>query len=135
MLFDNTTHSEDCICRTNDILKSITQHLSGRQSCRGVVYRIAIGMYDMEQASCRDSWRSYHDCDDCIFFDTNTKLRSNSGRMIPAIQHIMIEHFPDVWAGIANGNQVQIHTMMLIPGIYEYRKSTTGKYRKWFKVR
>lgn len=132
-LFDNTEYSLECINLTENILLSISHHLSGRSMCRGIVYRVAIGVFDNEQQICHMKWED-RDCTDCMFFDSVVQLRSNSGRMIPVIQHIIIEHFYNVWAGAANGNQVQIYPYKLVPGIYEYRKSSTGKYRRWFKV-
>lgn len=133
ILFNSTEYSLERIKLTEDILLSISHHLSGKSMCRGTVYRVAIGVFDNEQQICRMGWDD-SECTNCMFFDSMIQLRSNSGRMIPAIQHIIVEHFHNVWAGAANGNQVQIYPYKLVPGIYEYRKSSTGKYRRWFKV-
>lgn len=120
---------------TEQVLSSISRHLSGRKDCRGRVYRVAIGVKDPMQAVSRN-WP--FSADGSIFFDIDIKIRPSrrSGKYrVPVIQHIMFDHFrDDVCAGCANGNQVQIYPNSLVPGIYEYRRSSTGKYRKWFRL-
>ncbi len=139
MIDFDVTYSAERINLTESILSSIATHLAQKKSCRRKTYRVAIGMYDAEQNVCRQMFYSDKgSCYNFIFFDCDARIKEHStyGRRFeePAIQHIIIKHFPDVWAGAANGNQVQIKHWMLIPGIYEYRLSASGKYRKWFKV-
>ena len=133
MIKFNPKYSTAQIQCTESVLNAISTHLSKKKECRKMIYRVAIGVYDEEQSVCRLLW-SDNNCSNCMFFDTKVQLRSNSGRMTPAIQHIIIEHFPELWAGAANGNQIQIYSNMLVSGIYEYRQSTTHKYRRWFKI-
>lgn len=130
-------YSEEAAVRTSNILKSISSHLAKRKSCKGMTYRVAIGMYDCEQIICRKMW-SNQNCSNSVFFDTNLKLTTHLGRRrcgSPVIQHIITEHFPEVYAGCANGNQVYYKHNMLVPGIYEYRLSASGKYRKWVRIK
>lgn len=134
--FTNSNCSAKSIENTENVLNSISQHLSKRKGCSGVVYRVAIGMRDSEQRVCA-MW-SGRDCSNSIFFDSNIELCSHSGGKkhgVPAIQHVMYEHFHDIFAGSANGNQAYYKHNTLVPGIYEYRVSTSGKYRKWIKVK
>lgn len=119
---------------TGEVLSSISSHLSSRRECRGKVYRVAIGVKDNKQRVSRD-WPFDHE--ESIFFDTAVRIkpsRRKGEHKIPPIQHIMLDHFPEICAGVANGNQVQIHFNKLIPGIYEYRKTANSKYRRWCKL-
>lgn len=120
---------------TEQVLLSISRHLSGRKECRGKIYRVAIGVKDPMQAVSRN-WP--FSADDSIFFDIDIRIkpsRHKGAHKIPVIQHIMFDHFrEDVCTGCANGNQVQIYPNSLVPGIYEYRQSASGRYRKWFRL-
>lgn len=136
MLDSNLRNSIEC---TKSVLTSIAKHLSKNKACRKQIYRVSIGVYDSIQNACYKFYHNHQqDCTNFIFFDTDVKLIShlstNQRVKLPAIQHIILEHFFNLYAGAANGNQVQIRTEMLIPGIYEYRLSASGKYRKWFRV-
>lgn len=122
---------------TEEVLKSISQHLAIKPQCRNTVYRVAIGVRD---AGVPTSVTHPFTPDDSIFFDINTQIYEKhwSGKRMsnPVINHIMFQHFKELLKPVAaNGNQVQLLNDVLIHGVYEYTRSTSGKYRRWVRVK
>lgn len=113
---------------TLNILQSISYHLSGKEECKGATYRVKI-----------EEWGSYHQY-------SFVKLENPVGIQIfpsryhrkfwdksPVIQHVILKHFSDIFAYSANGDEVTVHTNMVVCGTYEY-KPVGRNYRRWFKV-
>lgn len=124
--------------KTVDVLRCISDHLSSRDICKGETYRVAIGVRDNKQSVSR-YWPKDWDIKESIFFETTVQVfpnryRRKSTDKSPVIQHVIVEHFPEIWGGVANGCQVQIKRGQLVEGIYEYRASLNTKNRKWFRV-
>lgn len=116
------------------ILCSIASHLSGNNKCRGQIYRVAIGMYDTKQPICEEFNLHYGQAElqNSIFFSSPAMIRHRGDTISEyAIQHIIKRHFPDVWAGTGYKDEARIHAELLIPGIYEYNFSASGKKRQW----
>ena len=140
MSFNVYKYTPECVKRTEDLLHCISKHLSSKPKCRGVNYRVAIYTYDDEQETC-NRWEALYGesgADNCIFFDTTARLcrhGQNNKSAEPAIWHIVCQHFPELACGTGEGNQICVKTDMLVPGVYEYKCSVTGKYRRWFKVK
>lgn len=137
ILVKNTSDDAKAVS-TYNVLMSISKHLSSRDDCKGEVYRVAIGMLDDNQHICK-SWPKDWSSNTSIFFETpvyvfpNTHKRQVTDKM-PIIQHIIIDHFPEIFGGAANGCQCQIKPNKLVTGIYEYKLSNNNKSRRWFRV-
>lgn len=124
---------------TVNLLYCISDHLSSRKDCKGQTYRVAIGVRDDKQYI-SENWPETWNIHQCIFFQTPVQVfPSRHDRKAwdkqPIIQHVVIDHFPDIFAGAANGCQCQIHTGKLVEGIYEYRASLNTKNRRWFRIK
>lgn len=138
-IFKNVSEEKQKTELTTRVLNCISSHLSGRADCRGMIYRVAIYVRDDDSSTFRN-W-SEDSCLGSIFFDTIVRVypdihhRRDIDRR-PVIQHVIIDHFYDeLFAGAANGNQVQILRGKLVPGIYEYRPYSNNNRRRWFKIK
>lgn len=134
----NLDYAIHVIDRTATLLNSIAQHMSTRSTERGKTLRVSICTLDMDNEEARMHNATFRDgVEDYIFFETGIRFRSHSkskSSSDPAIEHIVKEHFTDSYIAGAIGRKVKVHRCHFVPGIYEYRYSSTGKYRKWFKV-
>ena len=135
MLFDLPNCSHDMIKQTNEVLKSIAWHLSGKKRCSGRIYRVAIGCKDMKQQACISILPEDADYSNIVMFDIDVSLKSHVGsrtHMMSVIQHVLIQHFPDIVSDTyIIGNVCSIKSNTLVPGIYEYKPFASGKYRRW----
>ena len=121
---------------TKDLLLCISDHLSSKLECRGQIYRVAIGVYDNKQEQCRQWCNDNKQPDSSIFFEPPASVMIKHRGSVTkeyVIQHIVKQHFPEIWAGHGSGNQVSI-IPKLVPGIYEYRPINNGKNRAWCMV-
>lgn len=148
-IFKNMSEEKQKAELTSKVLKCISDHLSGRQDCRGRIYRVAIYVRDDEQIVSKLWPTDYKEidgdvkecgCSKSIFFDAPIRVcpdiyhRRDIDKH-PVIQHVIMEHFyEELFAGSANGNQVQILRGKLVPGVYEYRPYNSNNRRRWVKV-
>lgn len=47
--------------------------------------------------------------------------------------HVILKHFPELVQSVDNAGRVSVKPGYLIPGIYHYEFSATGKQRRWFR--
>jgi len=112
---------------TFDILQSIAKHISSREDCRHKEYTIVIetddlnGYANIKMTDPEDIW----------------VYKSRYHRKIwdkrPLLQHVILEHFRNVFGLHANGNNVNLKPQYVVKGTYKY-KFNGSKYRRWFKV-
>lgn len=114
---------------TENILHSISYHLSRNIESKGYEYRVNIGPngIDINFANVL-----FYRC----INGRRTKLR------VPVLHHIIYDHFPDLVQYFSMDNDIpfwirsnsEIFIGLFEYGTYEYRKSISGKCRRWFKV-
>lgn len=124
MLFDLPGCNPEQIQRTEAVLKSIAWHLSSKRKCKGKTYRVIIRV--SESAGIVEQYASF-ECDE--------KLRSHRNRdyMARPLEHVISDHFPD-YCVRARPMYCRLKRDTCVPGVYEYRLSASGRYRRWCKV-
>lgn len=116
--FDSNVYTHDQIQHTKDLLSSIAQHLSSKESCRHYMYRVIV-------------------TDTTVTFHINARLCRTKGDVKSAesvIWHIIGQHFQHIFfKSLADYDCVEIIRNSLVPGVYVYMSSVGNKQRRWFK--
>lgn len=123
---------------TVEFLHSISNHLSGRKSCRGIEYVVCIGMdddsqlrqLDLADVSTRENKIFFYP-DRFVFPDTFHRQQSDKKDIIT---HVLIEHFDNIFAGY-DYTRPCFKVGSLIPGVYKYVLSFDKKRRQWVRVK
>lgn len=119
--------------RTEKFLKLITEHLSSRKECRKVAYTCVIyaSTQNILKSDVYDMYVSKSGY--CIMFHPNVKvypnihLRRDANRST-ILEHIVRYHLPELL------DCDKTCTDLLVPGVYQYQISVSGKRRKWVRV-
>lgn len=123
-----STHSK----LTQAFLTSIAQHLSSRAECRGVNYRIAIGVNDPQIIN-------HNVPENCITFIPNIyvfpdRYHRKDTDKIPIVYHVASAHYSDNLSAYQKEGYAFIDTANLVPGVYEYQSSIDNKKRRWVRL-
>ena len=125
--------------RTEKFLRTLSSHLSGRSECKHLPYRCVIGVEDPERKQIdildilgRDinSYISFYP----IVYVYKDRHARKSAQKSSVLDHVLKYHFADVINNKDIMGNTTIHSGLLVPGIYEYQLSITGKRRKWIRV-
>lgn len=111
--------------RTKQFLQSISRHLSGREDCRGLEYKVIIRHEDT-------SGDDIVEVSPYITVFPNTFNRKETDRRSIA-HHVLIHHFPDILQK-SNSNIAHVTSGMLVHGEYIYKKYQLTSRRKWRKL-
>ena len=127
---------------TKEFLNCVAKHLSGRSECRGVTYRIVIGVEDNAvqhlfnlKGYAKISFEDYamflpHVL---VFPD---RYHKKVYHKLPILDHVLLYHFQDtLYKGHDDKGNIKIRTDALIPGVYEYQPSVDMKRRRWVRVK
>lgn len=109
---------------TKRFLTTISKHLSGRKDCRGVIYKVTIQpSYKDEEMIITPEIK--------IFPDRYHRKPTDKTNVIA---HVLFKHMPEILL-TSNGEMSKVYyTETLIPGVYEYQMSFSGKQRRWVKI-
>lgn len=127
---------------TKALLLSISYHLSRNRDTSSQEYIVAIGMTDSRVPSSMSYTLLQLNgtpIEDCVFLDTVARNCRHTGGhrtniLVPSIQHIIFDHFGAISKGLASKSICAVYGETLEPGVYQYKRSVSGKSRKWFKV-
>ena len=100
---------------TQQFLRCISDHLSGRKDCRGVEYEVTIDS-DIRFIPSVHVYPSRYN-------------RSKSSRTT-VVSHVITYHFPELFE-----TKSTIDTNKLIKGTYKYQLSVDKKSRRWIKIK
>lgn len=103
--------------RTVDLLHSIAQHLSGRDDCKELEYRVTVTSSQVMIDPQRE-----------VF--PNTKARKESDKL-SVVGHVMKFHFADYFNYTDQMHEVHVKSGIFVPGRYIYRLSADKKKRRW----
>lgn len=118
---------------TKKLLNSISKHLSGRKDCKGVEYKVRICIEDPD-----DPYSKYETTQ--IKFTPEIRVLPNARcradyQKENIVYHVLTRHFNDLFEGIRPSGNCSIYKDAIVPGIYVYRISANGKYRRWERLR
>lgn len=124
---------------TVDLLKCISDHLSGRKDCRRTEYTVYVGMSDDEHER-QLTLAEVSDVSNKVFFypkrsvfpDVHHRRKSDA---VDIINHVIKEHFYDELYDSEDFNSVCIKPNIIEPGVYRYILSFDGKKRQWIRVK
>lgn len=110
---------------TKQVLKSISQHLSGRVDCKDVEYSVHI-------------YRDDKTGDDVIevspfitVFPSTFRRKETDRRGIA--YHVIRIHFPEIYAQ-SSTSVVQVKANSLVQGSYIYKRYKLTRRRKWIRA-
>lgn len=107
--------------KTKEFLQLVAQHLSGREDCKGVNYRVTLGE------------------DKAVVFEPvvmvypNRHQRKDSDKRI-VTRHVLAEHMAYIFEGTDDSGNAKIDTDWIIPGTYEYQSTYDNKKRRWVRI-
>lgn len=111
---------------TEQLLRCIAQHLSGRHDCREIQYRVTISE-DIEQ-NC-----IHVEMDPVIKVFPNRYHRKLSDKQ-SVVSHVLCTHFRElIESNCQDSYRVSIN--QLVPGEYQYQLSIDHKYRRWTRIK
>lgn len=110
---------------TKRVLKCISDHLSGRNDCKGVNYSVTIGTEYFEELMIFEPVR--------IMVFPNRYRRHESDK-VSVISHVIQEHFPELYKGTNGMFNINADTSKLVKGVYVYESSVDNKRRRWVRV-
>lgn len=122
---------------TEDLLLTISDHLSGRKDCVGVEYVVRIGKTVSDKLTDEDKrhlapYQDYPAESICmypsvkVFPDIHHRHIDDKE---PILQHVINRHFPDLSTNAVTYTGVDI--TKLIPGTYKYVMNPGVKRRQW----
>ena len=111
--------------RTKQVLQMISRHLSSREDCRGIEYKISI-RHDNKSESDIIEISPY-----ITVFPTTFQRKDADRRSVA--YHVMFHHFPEL---LQQSSDTIVHVIpgMLVQGVYVYEKYPLTSRRKWRKV-
>lgn len=107
--------------KTKEFLQLVALHLSGREDCRGVNYKVTLNE------------------DKTVLFEPivmvypNKHQRKDSDKRI-VTRHVLAEHMAYIFEGSDSQGNTLIDTNWIIPGTYEYQSTYDNKRRRWVRV-
>lgn len=126
--------------RTEKFLRCISSHLSSRSECRGVSYQCVISETQerRRQLDIRDILGD--NSLPTVTFKPNIKVypdahRKKDNDKCPVVEHVLKKHFPEIFDTVDAFGDIRIHKDYLVPGVYEYELSVSGKRRRWNRVK
>lgn len=124
LLFNLPNCNPEQVQLTEAFLKSIAWHLSSKKNCKGKVYRVEIQTIDSENSKRQ-----------LVVFECDVRLRSHYNRnyMAKVLEHVLVDHFQEHMSFITTSKHI-VMPNTFVPGVYEYRLSASGRYRRWCKV-
>lgn len=125
---------------TEYLLKTISDHLSGRKDCKGQIYRVALCVEDDKQLVTTIINKQSRDMTKRIVFTPDVKVFPNIHNRKPTdkiniIKHVLKEHYRYMIDGVDNNGNYLIFDGFVVPGIYEYQISMNGKRRRWVRLK
>lgn len=102
---------------TLSLLRTIAEHLSGRDDCKGIEYRVSVR-------------------NDRIIIDPQRNVFPNTHRRkdtdkLNVISHVMKSHFPEYFNYIDEMDETHVKSNVFVEGRYIYKLSSDRKQRRW----
>lgn len=107
---------------TEEVLRCIASHVDSKMSR----IKITVGIADFD-----DSWSIAVYPSTQVYPDTH---RRKAVDLQDVENHVLRNHFPDLIQSIDENGCVGVKPDRLIPGIYHYVFSSTGKQRRWIRA-
>lgn len=116
MLFDNEVpkYKGDL---TILLLKYISDHLSGRDDCKGIEYRVAITHDKVIIEPQREVFPSIH--------------KRKQTDKLNVISHVMKSHFSEYFNYVDEMHETHVKSNAFVEGRYIYKLSADRKQRRW----
>ena len=131
---------KNCMRRSNlteDLLLTISEHLSGRRDCEGVEYLVRIGNTPCDKLT--DDERRYmsqfndYPQESICMYPSLKVFPDIHHRKIddkkPILHHVLQRHFPDLF--VESVTYTGINLCKLVPGTYKYVMNPGTKRRQW----
>lgn len=124
---------------TQQFLQCISQHLSSRPECRGVTYRIAIGVYDTQLIPPSISMFEDELSGNRVLFKPNVLVfpdrysRKDTDK-VSVVYHVAANHFNHILLTYQEDGCTFVDTSKLVKGVYEYQSSVDNKKRRWVRI-
>lgn len=124
---------------TQKFLQCIAQHLSSRRECKGVSYRISIGVHDSMLYPHEVSMFEKELSNKRVLFHPNTYVFPNQYHRkdtdkVNVVYHVASSHFGDMILSYQEDGCTYVDTDKLVRGVYEYQPSIDNKKRRWVRV-
>lgn len=124
---------------TQQFLQCIAQHLSGRPDCKGVTYRIVIGVYDSVLVPPCISMFEEELAENRVLFSPNVmvfpdRYRRKETDKVNVVYHVAANHFDKMLLTYQEDGCTFIDTANLVKGVYEYQPSVDNKKRRWVRL-
>ena len=124
---------------TQQFLQCIAQHLSSRLECKGISYRIAIGVYDSILYPQEVSMFEKELSNKRVLFHPNTyvfpdRYHRKDTDKVGVVYHVAASHFEDIILTYQEDGCTYVDTDKLVCGVYEYQLSMDKKKRRWVKI-
>lgn len=111
---------------TKELLMSIAEHLSGREDCKGIEYTVSIGMSKRDIRHITMKPRKQ------VFPNRYKRCKADK---LPVINHVIQEHFVELYGGADAKMNPIVYTDNLVKGIYQYQLSVDKKQRRWVRLK
>ena len=122
--------------KTEQFLKCLSTHLSGRAECRGVSYICTIYTTTerRRQLDIRDILGDTSTCK--IVFHPNIAVypdihKRHDSSKCSVVEHVLKYHFPEIYKGVDIMGDYCVASNCFVPGVYMYELSVTGRHRRW----
>lgn len=124
---------------TQKFLQTLSQHLSSREECKGLTYRIAIGVYDdkvfpTQISMFEEELRHKRVCffpNVLVFPDRHHRKETDK---VNVVTHVARDHYDDLLCTYQEEGCVFVQTDNLVKGVYEYQPSVDHKKRRWVRL-
>lgn len=104
--------------KTRELLLCISQHLSTRPECKGLIYHVTID----------DTGVFVFDPDICVYPNSHRRKISDK---IAISAHVLKDHFPDLYLGTDEFGRLKVSTARVVPGNYTYQAPYMCQRRRW----
>lgn len=124
---------------TQQFLQCIAQHLSSRPECKGISYRIAIGVYDSILYPQEVSMFEKELSNKRVLFHPNIYVypdrhhRKDTDK-VGVVYHVASSHFENMILTYQEDGCTYVDTDKLVCGVYEYQPSVDNKKRRWVRI-
>lgn len=106
--------------QTEQLLLTMSKHLSSRECCRGKVYKMVIG----------HDYSLLFEPNIYVFPDRYHRREEDKQRIL---EHLVMLHFPDLVDECRNGS-VRLKQGSVVPGHYEYQPDLRRGNRYWRRI-
>lgn len=125
---------------TKQLLNGVASHLSSRPECRGVTYRMVIGVPETSMEVSIEGYKGL-DISNYITFYPRVmvfpdRYHRKECHRLSILEHMLTYHFKDeLFAGKDDKGNLRIIGDNIVPGIYEYQSSIDNKRRRWVRIK